>query len=94
MNRAPASKDRLVSGSKISPFVAGAAASGAQAVAVLSMLGVAGLYLLFWSLVCLGVGALGRSSVANGAVLAATWVILSLVLPALAHIAINRANPV
>jgi ABC-2 type transport system permease protein len=32
--------------------------------------------------------------VANGAVLAATWVVLSLVLPALAHIAINRANPV
>ena len=76
------------------PFVAGGAVSGAQAVEVLSMLGVAGLYLLFWSLVCLGVGALGRSSVANGAVLAATWVVLSLVLPALAHIAINRANPV
>jgi ABC-2 type transport system permease protein len=76
------------------PFIAGAAMSGASAVEVLGVLAVAGLYLAFWTLVCLGVGALGRGSVANGAVLAATWVVLTLVLPALAHIAINSANPV
>ncbi|MCA3735737.1 MAG: DUF3526 domain-containing protein [Phenylobacterium sp.] len=76
------------------PLALGAGMSGAKAAEVLAVLTAAGFYLAFWTLVCVGVGALGRSSVANGAVLAATWVVLTLVLPALAHMVINRANPV
>jgi ABC-2 type transport system permease protein len=76
------------------PFAAGAWISGAAAGVSLAALGATALYLAFWALVCLGVGALGRSSVANGALLAATWVALTLVLPALAHLLINSTIPV
>src|SRR5690606_11374050 len=51
-------------------------------------------YLLFWIAVTVLVGRLGWSSTANAATLAASWLVLVLVLPTLAHVAINRAIPV
>ena len=61
---------------------------------VLAILGAAALYLLFWIMVTLLVGRLGWSSVTNAATLAACWLVLTLVLPTLAHVVINRSVPV
>ncbi|MCA3256235.1 MAG: DUF3526 domain-containing protein, partial [Alphaproteobacteria bacterium] len=46
-----------------------------------------------WTAVSLLVGRIGLGSVANAASLAAVWLVLTLVLPALALVAINAANP-
>ena len=76
------------------PFAVGAAASGAPAGPVLLILAVAAGYLLFWIALAALVGPLRWSSVANAATLAASWLVLVLVLPTLAHVTINRAVPV
>jgi ABC-2 type transport system permease protein len=76
------------------PFVVGALISAAPAGAVLSVLGLAALYLLFWAVIALLVGRMGFGSVTNAAALAATWLVLTLVLPGLALLAINAAVPV
>jgi ABC-2 type transport system permease protein len=76
------------------PFIAGAIVSQTPAILVLAALGLASGYLLFWTLVVLLVARLGASSVTNAATLAATWLALTLVLPAVAHLAINAAIPV
>ncbi|WP_326525461.1 DUF3526 domain-containing protein [Sphingomonas sp.] len=51
-------------------------------------------YLLFWIALAALVGRLRWSSVANAATLAAAWLVLVLVVPTLANVAINRAIPV
>ena len=51
-------------------------------------------YLLFWIALALLVGRLGASSTANAATLAGAWLVLTLVLPTLAHVAINQAVPI
>jgi ABC-2 type transport system permease protein len=76
------------------PFVIGAVLSGAGAVSILSFALVAIAYLLFWTVLCLWIGSRGWSSVTNAATLAASWLVLTLILPALANLAINAAIPV
>ncbi len=76
------------------PFAIAAYVQGVPAGALLAVLALAAVYLLFWTLLSLLVGRLGWSSVANAATLAASWIVLVLVLPTLAHVLINRMVPV
>jgi ABC-2 type transport system permease protein len=76
------------------PFVIGAVLSGAGAFAIMSFGLVTVAYLLFWAMLCLWIGSRGWSSVTNAATLAASWLVLTLILPALANLAINAAIPV
>jgi ABC-2 type transport system permease protein len=76
------------------PFLIGALVSGAGIGGIAAFLGVAAAYLLFWTALCLAVGRMGASSVANAAGLAAAWLVLTLILPAIANLAINAAFPV
>ncbi|BCA63502.1 ABC transporter permease [Sphingomonas sp. HMP9] len=76
------------------PFLLGAVASGVGAGAILAVLGLALAYLLFWMALAAVVARPRWSSVANAATLAACWLVLVLVLPTLAHVAINRAVPI
>ena len=75
------------------PFAAGAVLSGAGLMAI-PVLGAAGLYFVFWAVICILAGRAKLGSVANAATLAACWLILTLVLPALALLAINSGIPV
>jgi ABC-2 type transport system permease protein len=76
------------------PFVIAAVLSGAGAYAIMSFALVTIGYLLFWAALCLWIGSRGWSSVTNAATLAASWLVLTLILPALANLAINAAIPV
>jgi ABC-2 type transport system permease protein len=76
------------------PFLVTAVASGVGGAAILAVLAVILAYLLFWMAVAALVARLRWSSVANAATLAACWLVLVLVLPTLAHVAINRAVPI
>lgn len=76
------------------PFVAAAAISGVSTPAIAAVVALITAYLLFWTAVALLVARLRWSSVANAATLAATWLILVLVAPTLAHVVINQAVPV
>ncbi len=76
------------------PFVGGAILSGAPLMGILIFLAVSAAYLLFWAILCLWIGGIGWNSVTNAATLAASWLVLTLILPALAHLAIGAANPV
>lgn len=73
------------------PFAIAAIISHVSAGAMLLVLVVTAAYLLFWIAVAALVGRLRWSSVANAATLAACWLVLVLVMPTLAHVAINRA---
>lgn len=75
------------------PFAAGAVLSGAGLMAI-PVLGAAALYFVFWAVICILAGRAKLGSVANAATLAACWLILTLVLPALALLAINSGIPV
>jgi ABC-2 type transport system permease protein len=76
------------------PFAIAAAiegvAIGAIAVVVVLTLG----YLLFWVGLATLIGRLRWSSVTNAATLVATWLVLVLIAPTLANVAINAAIPV
>lgn len=76
------------------PFAIAALLAGVPLPTILAVLALTGAYLLFWSALTLLVGRLRWSSVANAATLAAAWVVLVLVIPTLAHVAVNRAVPV
>lgn len=76
------------------PFVVGALVMAAPPGEVLATLGLAALYVLFWTLLALLVARLKFGSVTNATSLAATWLVLTLVLPGLALLAINSAIPV
>ena len=76
------------------PFVAVALQQGVSLPKIAGVLGLATAYLLFWVLVSLLVARRGWSSATNAAALAASWVAIALVLPALAHVAIERVIPV
>lgn len=75
------------------PFLTGAAIAGVavwKASAVLLLiLG----YIGFWTALCLVVGRMTRSSLANAMTLAATWLVLTVIAPAVGHVAINTAAP-
>lgn len=76
------------------PFAIAAAFSAAGLSAILTILLLVAGYLLFWVVLCALVERLRWSSTANAATMAALWLVLVLVLPTLAHVAINRAVPV
>lgn len=50
-------------------------------------------YVSLWTALCLVVGRVARSSLANAMTLAATWLLLTIVGPAVGHVAINTAVP-
>lgn len=76
------------------PLTIGAALSHVPVATLLAVLGLIALYLAFWIGVSLLVGRWRGSSVANAASLAGLWLVLTLILPTIAHVAINRAIPV
>jgi ABC-2 type transport system permease protein len=76
------------------PFVVAALIEGVAAPAILIVLGLIAAYLLFWIGLAALIGRLRWSSVANAASLCAAWLVLVLVVPTLANVAINRAVPV
>jgi ABC-2 type transport system permease protein len=76
------------------PFAVGAMISGAHIGGIAIFFLVSAAYLVFWTLLCLWIGSRGWSSVTNAATLAASWLVLTLILPAMAHLAINMVVPV
>jgi ABC-2 type transport system permease protein len=76
------------------PFLIGAVISGTSPAQMGAVLLMTAAYLLFWMLVAMLIWRWQLSSVANAAALAASWLVLTLILPALAHLAINNAIPV
>lgn len=76
------------------PFTFAAIVSGVGGGTILLILAVIAAYLLFWIGLAALIGRLRWSSVANAATLAACWLVLVLIAPTLAHVAINRAVPV
>jgi ABC-2 type transport system permease protein len=75
------------------PFVMGALISGVPIPLLGLAVGAIALYLAFWSAVSLGLASLPGSSAAHAARLLGTWAILTLVVPTLAHVLIQRAIP-
>lgn len=73
------------------PFAFAALVEGVAALAILIVLVLIAAYLLFWIALAALVERLGWRSATNAATLAAAWLVLVLVLPTLAHVAINRA---
>jgi len=76
------------------PFVFAAAMEGVAASTMVIVLAMIAAYLLFWIGLAVLVGRLRWSSVANAATLAAAWLVLVLIVPTLANVAINQAIPV
>jgi ABC-2 type transport system permease protein len=76
------------------PFLIGAIISGTSATHIGAVLLMTAAYLIFWMLIAMLIWRWQLSSVANAAALAASWLVLTLILPALAHLAINSAIPV
>jgi ABC-2 type transport system permease protein len=75
------------------PFLLGAFIAGTPGWKTASVLGLIAAYLAFWALLSLAVARLGTTSIGNGMTLAALWLVLALVAPSLAHVAINTAVP-
>lgn len=76
------------------PFAGFALQQQVPIVQIVCVVGLAAAYLLFWIAVALLVAMRGWSSAANAAALVTAWVAIALVLPALSHVAIERAIPV
>lgn len=76
------------------PFLVGALLSGASALPLTQILLLIAAYLIFWMFVAVAIARRGWGSATNAATLAACWLVLTLVLPTLSHIVINRAIPV
>ncbi len=76
------------------PFAVAGAIAGVAFVPILIVVALVAGYLWFWIALAALVGRLRWSSVANAATLAAAWLILVLIVPTLAHVAINAAIPV
>lgn len=76
------------------PAAVGALVAGSGFGVLALVLLVAAAYLAFWAGVALLVAARGWRSVANATALMGIWAVLTLVLPALANVALTRALPV
>lgn len=76
------------------PFLIGALISGTGIAHIGGVLLLTVMYLLFWTLVAMLIWRWQLSSVANAAALASSWLILTLILPAVANLTINSAIPV
>jgi ABC-2 type transport system permease protein len=84
----------LLSAAMAVPFTVAAAWQGVAAPVVAIVLLLIPAYLLFWVGLAAIVGRLRWSSATNAAALAAAWLLLVLVAPTLAHVAVNAAIPV
>jgi len=73
------------------PVLAGVIAASAGFAAAGLVLAVTGAYLAFWTGLALLVGKLGWRTVTNATALMGAWAVLTLVLPALANVALTRA---
>ncbi len=78
----------------ISTLIVGAILSHVPGATLLAVVGLVALYIGFWIGLALLIGRLRWSSVANAAALAGLWLVLTLILPTMAHVAINQAIPV
>jgi ABC-2 type transport system permease protein len=76
------------------PFAVAALIEGVAVGAMAIVLALIAAYLLFWIALAALIGRLRWSSVANAATLAAAWLVLVLIVPTLANVAINQAIPV
>lgn len=76
------------------PFLLAAVWQGVGVPTIAVVLVLIGAYLLFWVGLAALVSRARWSSVANAATLAAAWLVLVLIVPTLANVAINRAVPV
>jgi len=76
------------------PLLLAAPVAGMPAAGLALALSVSAAYLAFWTGLCLLVGTRGWQSVTNATALMGSWAILTLVLPALANVALMRAIPV
>jgi ABC-2 type transport system permease protein len=76
------------------PVIVGALLSGTRPGTLVVVLLVAATYLAFWAGVSLLVATRAWRSVANATALMGAWAVLTLVLPALANVALTRALPV
>ena len=76
------------------PLLIGAILSAVSVGPILIVLALTAAYLAFWIGVTMLIGRAGWSSVANAATLAGVWLVTTLVLPTIAHVAINQAIPV
>jgi len=76
------------------PFTVAAAAEGVAIYAIGIVLALILAYLLFWIALAHLVGRLRWSSVTNAATMASAWLVLVLIIPTLANVAINVAVPV
>lgn len=76
------------------PFCIAALHQHVPAAQILAVLALTVVYLVFWAAVSLLVAVRGWGSSTNAAALAAVWVCIALVLPALANVVIERSIPV
>jgi ABC-2 type transport system permease protein len=76
------------------PLLIGTILSGVGVAAILIVLALTAAYLAFWIAITILIGRVGWSSVANAATLAGLWLVITLVLPTIAHVAINQGIPV
>lgn len=76
------------------PFTAAAIMQGVALLQIIAVLGLAAAYLLFWTGLCLLVAWRGWNSGVNAAALASAWVVIALIAPTVANVAIERAIPV
>ena len=76
------------------PFAVAAATAGVVIAPILIVLALVAGYLLFWIAVAAMIGRWGRGSAANAAALVAAWLVLVLIVPTFANVAINTAIPV
>jgi len=76
------------------PFTVAAITQGVPLLQIIAVLGLAAAYLLFWTALCLLVAWRGWNSGVNAATLATAWVVIALIAPTVANVAIERAIPV
>lgn len=77
----------------IAPILVGGLITGSGP-AILGVAAIAAIYIGFWVLLCMLVSRFKLGSTANAATLAASWLVLTLVVPALALLVVNAAIPV
>lgn len=76
------------------PFAIAAVIEGVAPVTILIVVVVTAVYLSFWAALAMLFGRLRWASVTNAALLCAAWLLLVLVIPTLANVAIDRAIPI
>ena len=75
------------------PWLAGAVVNGMPAPATAAALAIGAAYLAFWAALSVTVASRGRGPASPATALVGCWVLLTLVLPALANVALARAVP-